>query len=181
MNVKEDIEIEAPPAVIYHLVNGLKKSELWNPFSLNDTSLITTYNEIPSGVGATSSWESTIMGSGSQKIVEAIANEKIRSILEFGAQPGVQNFADLIITGDKDESELTWTFESGQDIPFISRGMVLFAGIKSSMKKSYKTGLKNIKRIAEERSKENIYYNLKVVQKEMPERSFVFNRQEVLQ
>lgn len=178
-NISEDIEIEAPAPVVFQLVNSLKKSELWNPWTLNDTSMVTSYNDIISGVGAESSWTSQMMGDGTQKIIESEANSRVRSALSFGQQPEVVNHAEFVLEPSRKSTDLTWTFESGNVNPFITRGAMLLSGMKGSMKDSYKEGLENIKRIAEQRANEGIYYGFEIVQKEMPERSFVLNRQEI--
>lgn len=178
-DVEESIKIEAPAPVVYHLVNSLKKTETWNPWTLEDTTMVTTYNDVSMGVGSESSWESESMGTGTQKIIEVENNKRVKSSLEFGDQPGVINHAELTLTPEKKSTEVTWSFTSGAPNPFLIRGVMLVMGMKSGMVKSYKDGLKNLKAIAEERAKDQVYNGFKIEEKDMPERNFVLSRQEV--
>jgi effector-binding domain-containing protein len=178
-NVKKDIKIDAPTPVVFNLVNSLKKSEMWNPWTLEDTTIVTNYNDILVGVGAESNWTSTMMGDGAQKIIESEANSRVKSSLTFVDQGATVNHAEFLLTPSGKKTELSWSFESGEVTPFLARGFLLLSGMKSAMKNSYEDGLDNIKRIAEQRSSEGIYYGFEIKQKEMPERSFVLSRQEV--
>jgi effector-binding domain-containing protein len=178
-DTEQSIKIEAPAPVVYNLINNLKKTERWNPWFLGDTSIVTTYNDVMDGVGAESSWTSEEMAAGTEKIIEAEKNLRIKSSLEFADQPGVINHSEIILEPNKKQTKVTWTFVSGGPNPFLTRGMMLVMGMKSMMKKSYKEGLQNLKELAEDRAQNNVYNGYKIVEKGMPERNYILNRQEV--
>ncbi len=177
-NTEESINVEAPAPVVFNLVNSLQKSALWNDWSLSDSTMQTTYNYVVSGVGAESTWTSASQGTGTQKIVESVKNQKVTTQLEFDGWDGV-NTADFILTEAGKNTDLTWTFESGSEVPFLLRGVMLVSGATSSMKKSYRKGLENIKAIAEERAKKGLYSGYTIQLKELGERNYVVKRGEI--
>ena len=174
-NTDEVITVEAPASVVFNLVNSLQKSALWNDWSLTDSTMQTEYNDIATGVGAESSWSSATQGKGTQKIVESVKNQKVSTQLEFEGWDGVNN-ADFLLTESGKNTDLRWTFESGSDVPFLMRGFFMVLGMKGSMKNSYRAGLENIKRIAEERAKKSLYSGYTIQLKELGERNYVVKR-----
>lgn len=179
LNTNESIEIEAPPATIYNLVNSLQRSENWSTWFLNDTSLTTTYNDIYRGVGASSSWVSRTNENyaGKQRIIDVEKNKRVKSELEFKGWNG-SSISEFTIDPDGSSTHVTWTFE-GEDLPFVWRGMSLVMGMKGDMSKNYKESLQNIKKIAEERATQKLYNGVTISEKVLPEKHFVMQRQEV--
>ena len=177
-NTDESISIDAPAPVVFNLVNSLQKAALWNDWSLSDTAMVSTYNDIAEGVGAEGNWESPSQGQGSQKIIESIKNEKVSTQLAFDGWDGV-NTADFLLTPSGDKTDLRWTFESGSDLPFLRRGAFMVMGLKGSMKNSYRAGLDNIKRIAEERAQKGLYNEYTINLLQVGERNYLIKRGEV--
>lgn len=176
LNVSESIKIEAPAPVIFGLVNNLQETENWNAWLKQDSTMVTTYNDIASGVGANSSWTSASMGNGAQKIIASDANKRVRSQLNFEDFAG-DNFAEFNIGKSGSGHEVSWSFE-GTPLPFWMRGFAMLTGMKKGMSDSYNEGLEGIKRLAEERSS-GTYDGYTIKEVDMPERHFVMNRQEV--
>jgi len=173
-NLTASKKIDAPPAVVFNLVNDIKKWEEWNVWNLQDTGMVVSYSDQTYGVGAKSTWTESENGNGTQEIIESVANEKIRTQLNFEGWDA-NNFANLTFTPNGQSTDVSWDFE-GTDLPFLMRGMMLRA--KSGMRKSYKKGLNNIAQIAEERVN-NLYNNYTINRISAPERNFVMSRQEV--
>ncbi len=173
----ENIDVKSSPSVVYNLVNSLKKTASWNDWMLSDTTMSVEYNEVERGIGASSSWKGKD-GNGKQTIVDAVKNQKITTELTFEGWDGV-NTSDFILTPNGDETNVRWTFKSGSELPFLLRGYMLVSRAKADMKKSYQTGLENIKKIAEERSQNGVYNGYTIQLKEFGERNFVLNRSEV--
>lgn len=176
LDVTESIKIDAPAQMIYGLVNNLQESEKWNAWSKQDSTMVTTYNDIASGVGANSSWTSEAMGNGSQKIIESEANKRVRTQLNFEGFTG-DNFAEFNIGKSGSGHEVSWSFE-GSPLPFWMRGFALITGMKKDMTNSYNEGLEGIKRLAEERAS-GTYDGYAIQEVDMQERHFVMIRQEV--
>jgi len=176
LNVVETTEVNAPDGVIYNLVNNLEEMALWNEWTLSDSTIKTTYNEISDGVGAGSSWTSDMTGAGTQEIIESIKNKKVRSVMKFEGWDG-ENFADIDINPEGDLSKVSWTFE-GAPLPFIMRGFALVTGMKKSIQTNYAKGLGNLKKIAESRAKGH-YSGYEIKEILANDKHFVMNRQEV--
>ncbi len=176
LNVTESIKIDAPAPVIYGLVNNLQETEQWNAWLKQDSTMVTSYNDVASGVGANSSWTSVSMGNGTQKIIASDANKRVRTQLNFEDFAG-DNFAEFNIGKSGSGHEVSWSFE-GAPLPFWMRGFAMLTSMKKGMSDSYNEGLEGIKRIAEERAS-GTYDGYTIQESDMGERHFVMNRQEV--
>ncbi len=177
-NTDVSTQINAPTAVVFNLVNSVQKHALWNDWSLRDTAMSITYNHIDYGVGAESFWDSPTQGKGKQKIVESKRNEKVSTRLQMDGWDGFST-ADFIFTNNKKKTNLQWTFRSSEDLPFLMRGFFMVMGMKGSMKKSYETGVANIKKIAEERAQRSLYNGYTITLKTVGERNYVIKRGEI--
>ena len=176
LNVTESMEIEAPASIIYSLTNSLRNMEQWNEWTLSDSTVQTTYNDIASGVGASSSWSSDITGKGTQQIIESVTNQKVRSQLNFDGWDG-DNFADISIQADGDKQLVSYTFE-GTPLPWFMKGFALVTGMKGTMKSNYEKSLTHLKRVAEERAL-GVYGGYQIEEKVLNEKHFIMNRQQI--
>lgn len=170
--------VKAPAPVLFNLINSIEEINRWNEWVREDAAMIITLNDISAGVGSGSSWESAKSGNGSQKIIESIPNQKVRTELKFDGW-GAANHAELNIAPEGNETNVSWTFESGAPLPYLMRGMMLLTRAKSGMQKSYDKGLANLKEIAEARANEGIYDGYAIKELVLDEKNYVINRQEV--
>ena len=176
MNVEKSVEITAPPSVVYNLSNQPKLTELWNSWTIGDTTLKTSYNEIIEGVGAESKWTSDQTGGGTSTIVESIKNSKVRTEMAFDGWGG-ENYSTLSMTENGGNTNTSWTFE-GAPLPFFMRGFAMITGMKKSMHSNYTESLQNLKKIAEERAN-GLYNGMEVKLEDLGEKHFIMNRQKV--
>lgn len=79
--VERSVVINAPAEIVFDQVNDLQKTEAWSPWK--DPTMKITYGPLTAGKGASSSWESKDMGSGSQTIEESVPNSKVKIFLDF--------------------------------------------------------------------------------------------------
>ncbi|MEL6390500.1 MAG: SRPBCC family protein [Bacteroidota bacterium] len=177
-NMTETKNISAPPLTIYNILNDLRTTSQWNDWNLQDTAMEVTYTAVTTGVGARTEWISKKMGNGSQEIVESVRPNRVKTALDFDGWDGTDH-AVFEITPDGQQSKLSWTFEAGSNVPFLMRGGFLLGRMKAGMRSSFKTGLKNIKKLAEERANDDLYNGYQVQLIELPERNYIMNRQEV--
>ena len=84
--IERDIVINAPIEMIYDNVNNPRKAETWNSWMRSDPTMMVSYNEIESGIGAKSAWKSKKSGSGSQEIVEVIPPIMTKTKLDFAGR-----------------------------------------------------------------------------------------------
>lgn len=176
MDVSKEISIDAPAPIVYNLVNSMPRTAHWNPWLAMDTSMTNTYSGPTDGIGSRMEWTSATMGNGTQEIVESIKNQKVRTALTFDPDHSDINHADFLFAPEGKGTKTTWTFTSGSDIPFIARGFMYVLGMKKMMHTAYESGLKEIKRIAEERHSTNVYNGYKMEIKDVRERHFIGNR-----
>lgn len=104
--------INATPEAIYNQIVTLKNWENWSYWKSLDDNMITTYNDIPTGVGASYSWKSDNkkVGNGSLTIERTVLNEYVQSRVKFDGQ--VDGFSEYIIRTKPDGVELTTAMNS---------------------------------------------------------------------
>lgn len=98
--------INASPEVVYEQLVTLKNWENWSYWRGLDDKMVVTYNDIPSGVGASYSWKSDKkeVGNGSFTIERTVLNEYVQSRLKFeGHNDG---FSEYIIRSTDEGTEL---------------------------------------------------------------------------
>ncbi|MBK9329920.1 MAG: SRPBCC family protein [Sphingobacteriales bacterium] len=99
--------IDASPEVVYEQLVTLKNWENWSYWRGLDDKMVITYNDIPSGVGASYSWKSDKkeVGNGSFTIERTVLNEYVQSRLKFVGQN--DGFSEYIIRSTDEGTELT--------------------------------------------------------------------------
>lgn len=137
--------INASPASIYEEVANLKKTNKWSPWDRIDPEGTTYKFSGPDiGVGAKKEWESAHdeVGTGSQEVIEAIPNQKVRTELYFGGfdDPG---YADFVLEETDGGTNVIWTFEGnmGSNPVFKLMGLMM----ESFLGPTYEQGLVNLK------------------------------------
>jgi len=75
--------IKAPIANVFNTVNEMKTWENWGPWHDEDSTIVVTYGDITSGVGASNSWISQD-GPGNMETVNVVQNELIEQKMQFG-------------------------------------------------------------------------------------------------
>ncbi|MEM8569495.1 MAG: SRPBCC family protein [Pseudomonadota bacterium] len=95
--VVRDIEIDAPPEAIFPEVNSLQAFSEWSPWAEMDPDMEQTFSGPEEGVGNAMTWSSDDpdLGSGSQVIVESVANERVATDLDFGDMGTAAAWFDL--------------------------------------------------------------------------------------
>ena len=174
LHVSESKNISASAPIVFNIVNDLRTQVNWNDWNLKDTTMNVTYTENSIGVGATNSWTSELSGDGSQEIIESVENKTVKTKLNFKGWDG-DNHAAFDITPNGDKTDLNWSFD-GASLPFFMRGFMM--AMRPSMVKSYKSGLENIAKIAEERMASK-YDGYEIKPVTLDEKIFLVKRQEV--
>lgn len=134
--------INASPEAVYNQIVTLKNWENWSYWKGLDDKMITTYNDIPSGVGASYSWKSEKqnVGNGSLIIERTVLNEYVQSRLNF--EGNGKGFSEYIIRTTPEGTELTSSMNSkttGVFEKLMARLMM-----KPMMKKAFKISADNM-------------------------------------
>jgi len=165
--------IKAPIDVVFNNINEFKNWEAWGPWHEEDTTIVVTYNDQTSGVGANYTWTSK-NGPGKMKTVSLTQNTSIEQVLQFG---------------DYEPTDVYWTFEEVEDGTKVSWEMKsdktafifkLFAALSGGMDKMLgdmeEKGLENLERevLAElERNPPKTYRLSEVMQHDVPAQKFI--------
>jgi ribosome-associated toxin RatA of RatAB toxin-antitoxin module/predicted transcriptional regulator YdeE len=97
--------IKAPAEVIFDYVNDFKTWENWSPWLEKDPTMVTSYKDTTSGVGATYSWKGK-EGEGNLKTISAKPNKEIMQQIDFGKKHVAEVY--WIITEVDEGTEVTW-------------------------------------------------------------------------
>ena len=145
--VSRSVEINAPAATIFPLVNNPKAMEAWSPWLSIDPNVIVTYGEITEGIGATMTWQSDHeqVGNGTAEITGSVENEKVMTALDFGDMGLADAFFSLDETADK--TKIVWGFTADMGAGPVGRWMGLM--MDSWVGADYQRGLDNLKELVE--------------------------------
>lgn len=175
MEFERSKTIDAPPAMIYNMVNDLKNWEAWSPWKEMEPDAENTYTTKTEGVGAKWSWDGEKLGTGSQYILENEAHKRIKLGLKFGGWDG-ESISNWSFVPEGDKTKVVWDFKGGET-PFVMRPFNLF--MKGGLEDTYDKGLANIAKIAEDRSQNKTYNGYKINEVYVGKKNYVMNRQVV--
>lgn len=160
ISVKESIVIEHAPNVIFNQVNDFKNWENWSVWNQKDSLMKLTYSNPSFGENSSIKWESESEGNGSQKIIESLAYEKIRILVQL--DDWNDNFSNWMLRElGEFKTEVIWEFED-TEVSFFFRPMGF--SISNSIKDDYIKSLENLKYFCENEKQENKKINPTLIQ-----------------
>lgn len=92
----EQVETNRKPTIVYDTLNSFRRFKEWNPLPLRDPSAKFELSGPQSGEGATLSYTSKDMGSGSYKIIETEPLKKVVYAIENDA-PGTNKRTEFLL------------------------------------------------------------------------------------
>ena len=146
-HVRVDVEtnIDAHPASVFALVNDFRRTALWSPWLDTDPNARVVHSGPTRGIGATMTWDGTIIGTGSQVITDSRPFEHVAMVINPGESGEARSWFDLAV--DRGGTKATWRFETDYGFNVIGRYFgLIFAGI---VRRDYEQGLGNLKDLAE--------------------------------
>ena len=148
MHLERETVIEAPPHVVFALVNSYARFNEWSPWAkIDPEGTQYEYSGPAQGVGAKMSWTSdhNQVGSGSQEITGTTPNTEVLTALDFGEQGLADAFYRLAPEGSG--TKVVWGFDSELN-GLIERffGYFLLGGMLGPQ---YEQGLADLKTLAE--------------------------------
>jgi Polyketide cyclase / dehydrase and lipid transport len=147
VRVERSIEIQAPAATVFEIVNGFQRFNEWSPWYELDPEARYTLEGPASGVGARIAWRSgkANVGSGSQEIVRSEPIDTVQTRLEFDGDETAMAVWTIEPSGDG--SRVTWAFETDLGMNPFARYMGL--AFDRLIGDDYEKGLANLERLAE--------------------------------
>ena len=105
-HVERSIVINADPEIVFNQVNTLKNWEQWSPWYKMEPDMKLTYNDIPSGRGASYSWAGKKTGEGTLTISDCKQNETVVTMLDFKGQG--QSTGGFTIAPNAGGTDVVW-------------------------------------------------------------------------
>ena len=138
-DIKESRTIKAPVEVVFNTVNDYKNWQNWGPWYELDSTIVASFPENTSGVGASYSWTGK-EGQGYIKTDSVIPNKRIVQEIDFGTSSKPTVYWNFEKTGDSTlvtwgmrgtnsfGEKLYWLFNDGIEknmLPMYNRGLEL--------------------------------------------------------
>lgn len=145
--IEREAEIDAPPEVVFGLINDFHQWAQWSPWDKLDPDMKKSYGGPEAGPGATYAWEgSGKAGQGRMTLLDSKPNESVTIQLEF-----VKPFKAINQTTFKLEpitygTYVGWSME-GQN-SFMGKAMSVFMSMDSLVGKDFEQGLVNLNKAA---------------------------------
>ncbi len=146
--VKRSIVIEADPEDIHEFAGDLKRWDRWAPWKEEDPSLVVTFGEKTSGMGASQSWVGSD-GTGSLTFTAASERRGVECDLEFndGAYRG--RAAIRYVLSDY-TTEVRWILKGDTGVPVVGGYLALM--MDSMIGPLFERGLRKLKAVVEEKA-----------------------------
>lgn len=141
VQVERSLVIPASSEVVFNQVNDLKQWEKWSPWHQMDPEMTMTFANINAGEGASYSWESEKVGSGSLIITESRPPQYIATEMDFidqGTATSYYRFETI-----KEGTKVTWGFETDMGNGPVGKYMGLM--MDSMIGSDFEKGLQNLK------------------------------------
>ena len=125
-NIKRTKLIKAPVQVVFDNINDYKNWPSWSPWIEQDTLTQLTYGNKTSGVGASYTWKSDLIGEGNMETTEVIDNQSINQTITF-VKPW-ESTSDIYwnFKPTDDGTEVTWGMKGNLD--FMEKAYMTFSG-----------------------------------------------------
>lgn len=141
-------DIDAPPAVVFDLVDDFDSYERWSLLAAEEGAGVLEKTGAFEGVGAKVAWRDVETGPrmGELEIVEARAPSYVR--MAFPLEGARDPAFEFRIAPKDGGSQLTWSFTAGFGMDIVARYRGL--SLQRWAQRDAQVGVENIKRLAEE-------------------------------
>jgi hypothetical protein len=146
--VTRSATIAAPPAVVFPLVDNLRRWETWSPWAKLDPACKNSFSGPEAGVGAIFDWSGNDqVGEGRMTVTESRPHELVRLALEFFKPfPGTSTTEFTFAPADAG-TRVTWTMSGEKD--YLSKAMCMFMDMDRIVGGQFDQGLAAMKQQAE--------------------------------
>lgn len=143
--VEVTTSIDAHPPIVFALINDFHRVSLWSPWLDTDPNARVVYAGPVRGVGATMTWDGSIIGTGSQVITETRPFEFIETVVNPRESGEHRSWFDL--DSQNGMTTVTWSYEADQGYNIVARYFsLLLSGV---VQRDYELGLSRLKDLAE--------------------------------
>lgn len=170
-NVSRSKVIDATSASVYATINELRTWEDWGSWHQKDTTIVVTYGEVTSGVGANNSWTSKD-GPGKMTTIAVVPNKSIDQEMQFGEyDPSAVRWTFEEVEGG---TKVTWIMEDN-NAPFEFKiGAAMMGGYEGMLAPDMEQGLENLSVLMAEKMKlENSFRIEEVATVDLDKKAFI--------
>ena len=148
MRIERSIDISAPPAKIFAMLNDFHQWPQWAPQDKDDPTMTRTYSGAASGLGAVSEWRGKgSTGNGRMEIVESVTDTRVTVKTDFVKPFVAHNLNQFTLQPAGTTTRVTWTMQ-GSNL-YVMKVMSIFINMDRQAVKHFEAGLANLKTAAE--------------------------------
>lgn len=148
LRIERSVEIAAPSAKVFALLNDFHAWPQWLPQDKNDPSMVRTYSGSASGVGAVTEWSGKgETGAGRMQIAQSTPDTLLVMPAQWTRPFAASNTNTFILAPTATGTRVTWKWE-GQNV-YVLKLMSLFVNPDKQMGPHFDAGLANLKTAAE--------------------------------
>lgn len=145
-------KIDAPPHVVFPIINDLRQWNRWSPFDKYDPNMKKTYEGPASGPGAQYAWSGNDRaGEGRMAITDIKLNERVAMDLEFTRPFKATNKVNFVIEPAGTGSNVSWIMDGKNNL--FMKFFSLIMNMNKVVGKEFEEGLANLNRVALEESR----------------------------
>jgi len=144
---EKTVTIDAPIDSVWVNVNSLTALDKWSPWNDHDPVMKKELKGTDGTVGAMQSWESTIVGTGSQTIATIEKPTLFETDLNFYKPQKSHGKAFVKLVSEGTRTKATWGMTG--NMPYPMNLMHLFMNMDKMMGKDWNNGLNKLKKISE--------------------------------
>jgi len=146
-NYEKSITINAPIDTVWINVNSLSALDKWSPWNDHDPVMKKELTGEDGTVGAMQSWQSNIVGSGSQTIATIEKPTLFETDLNFYKPMKSHGKAYIKLISEGKATKATWGMTG--NMPYPMNVMTLFMNMDKSMGADWNHGLSKLKKLSE--------------------------------
>lgn len=144
---EKSISIKAPIDSVWKNVNSLTALDKWSPWNDHDPNMKKTMSGVDGTIGAVQSWESTIVGTGSQTIDTIVKPSFFETKLDFYKPHESHGKVYVKLIADGKVTKATWGMAG--NMPYPVNVLILFMNMEKTMGKDWDNGLSKLKKLSE--------------------------------
>lgn len=148
--ISRSAEIQAPPDVVFAILNDLQQTDRWSPFAKMDPNQKVSFTGPDVGVGSALSWDGNEeAGAGTMTIVESRPVELIRLRLDFiRPMQGTNQASYELAPVNSEGTRVTWVMEGKTNL--VGKAFCSAIGLYSTMNSLFDEGLQSLNQVAQE-------------------------------
>lgn len=142
--VSRNIEIAAPPEVIFPYINNSKKANEWMPWLESDPEVRIRFSGPDEGVGSRSNWESSgQMGTGEAEVIESKVNQLVKTQINYQKPLETTQIAEVSLTPLEGGTKVEWSLSAHKG--FLFRMIGVFFNCEKMIGAEFEKGLLKLK------------------------------------